>query len=482
MITKQSNGSDITADFISAVQSDNRNFIAGLYINGTELSCSIVNLTITKGSCASQEQFAFGDVISSTLSAELKGLTENVKGEEIEVRIGLDTGSGYEYITLGFFTATLIKKTVYTTTITAYGRTVSKTAGAFYAPATLSISNIASEIATECGCSVTLDNDIDGSKTLTKSMIGFTTYGALQLLAKLVGGYAVDTYDGNIAIHRYKDTPTLEVDTGMMLALPDAEEEDFEVTGFEIIVKPDAENGEGAEVTGESYSAGLPVVIQQTNEYMTLAIFNDIDIIGYTYRPANITLSLGDPRIEGNDVLQVTDINGNVYVVPCHVVTHTYDGGFHSLIASTNPTPQSDDIGTLPPISTMIANASTSAQTAQNTADDALNGVLNGLTLETPYTLANGYATFTAVVYQGGKPLDFPDSEFAWYRKTEDYENYPSGKIPIGTGRTLVVASDSMVYGGVIRCEFTHVQDAYLMNSDGNILITSADRKLIARV
>lgn len=482
MITKQSNGSNITAGFISAVTGSNREFLASLYVSGTELSCSIVRLTITKGSCSAQEQFTIGDVIASTLVAEVKDISTNVKGSEIEVRIGLNVNGSYEWVTLGFFTASVIKKTVYTTTITAYGRTVSKTGGAFYAPATLSLANIATEIGTECGCTVTFDAGIDTSLTLDKRILNYTTYGALQLLAKLVGGYATDTYDGNIAIHRFSDTSTLNVNAGMMITLPDAEEEDFEVTGIKVTVSPEGEDTEGEAIDEIAYTDGDPVVLEDSNEFMTLAIFNDMDIVGYTYRPANINLSVGDPRIEGNDVLSVTDVDGSVYIVPCHIVTHTYDGGFASTIVSVNPTPQSDDIGTLPPITTQIANASASAQTAQNTADNALNGVLNGLTLETPYTLANGYATFTAVVYQGGVPLDFPDSDFTWYRKTEDYESYPNGKIPLGTGKMLTVEADSMDYGGVIRCEFIHQQTVYLMNSDGNILITSNDKKLEARV
>ena len=41
----------------------------------------------------------------------------------------------------------------------------------------------------------------------------------------------------------------------------------------------------------------------------------------------------------------------------------------------------------------------------------------------------------------------FADELFQWYRKTEDYENYPSGKIPLGSGKSVTVDVADMEYG-----------------------------------
>lgn len=350
MITKKSDGTSLSANYGTVVQGDTRSFLAKLSVNGTDLNAGIRKLIITKGSCGG-DQFAIGSVYSASLVAELFDLSTNVKGQDIKVEIGLEVNGVYEYITVGYFTATEVKTTAYVTTINAYGHSVSKTGGTFTVPATQNISGLISAIQTATGVTISIDT-MDTSYVVNGDMTGLTCYQALQSLASLVGGYVMDNADGSISIKKFSTTSTLSVDSGLMVMLPDIEEADFTVRGATVTAGEDV------------YTYGT-VDIEVENPYMTQDIFTNLfvaNLVGYSYRPATIGLSMGDPRIEGNDVLTVTDINSNTYTVPCHQVTHTYDGGFYTNIIGIRATQQAVDEATPAPISSKIV------ETAKNVA------------------------------------------------------------------------------------------------------------------
>jgi len=374
MINLQSDGiTPVTNAFKTAITGDNRQFLARLMLNSEELDCSIKRLTVTKGSCATQDEFNVGTVIGSTLNAELIGLTAGVKGRELRLDVGLEVDGSFEWITLGTFQVTESNKTAYTTTLTGYGRTVARTGGTFVVPATQTLSDIADSITNNAHVMVTFDGSIDTTQVVGGNLDGLSNYGALQVLANCAGGYAVDTWDGKIKIVQFKSTATHNVDAGMMLNLPEVEEEDFEVTGLKVIVREKTD-----EDAGLAYEQGVANLIV-SNAYETQAMFNNVTtaIIGYKYRPAVIGLSMGDPRIEGSDVLAVTDVNGNTYTVPCHQVVHTYDGGLSTQIIAVKATPQDLDIGSYAPITRQLDIINASAINAQLSADSAKQSALD---------------------------------------------------------------------------------------------------------
>lgn len=389
MITKNSNGQTLSAGFISALTSDSRTYDAKLLLNGTELDCSISQLTVTKGSCGSIDAFTIGNVVGSTLVADVKGLTTAVKGKELEVRIGVSVSGVYEYVTLGFFTVSEAPQNIYATTITAYGTTITRTGDAFTPPATQTLANIASAISTSASAlagrtvNVTFGAGIDTTKTITASMNGLTVYQALQVLAGAVGGYAIDTYDGHIKVCRFSDTATLTRDNDTMLTLPIVEESNFEITGVLCVVTPESEDESGTVIPAVQYPAtptGNENLVLQ-NQYITQDLYTSYlsSLTGYEYRPATINLTYGDPRLEGDDVVQVTDIDSSVYIVPCHMITHTYTGGFSTQIVSATATEQENDIATsagslteqLSSISANAISARASAESAKQSAQYA---------------------------------------------------------------------------------------------------------------
>ena len=389
MITKNIDGNNISAGFVSALTSDNTEYQARLLDGSTVLDCAITRLTITKGSCGSEEAFTIGNVVGSTLVAEVKGLATSVKGKELAVQIGVNVGGAFEYVNLGYFTVSETQQTAYATTITAYGATITKTGDVFTVPTTQTLANIASSIATTVSAlagrtiTVTFDSGITTSQSITASMNNLTAYQALQILASVVGGYVIDTYDGNIKICRFSDTATLARDTATMRNLPVVDEQNFAVTGVLCIVTEASEDGEGQVVPAVQFPAtptGNENLVVK-NPYMTQELYTSYlaTLVGYDYRPASVGLTYGDPRLEGNDVLQVTDVNSNVYIIPCHMVTHKFDGGFTTQVVSVTATPQQNEVATsagnlteqLSSISANTISARASAESAKASAESA---------------------------------------------------------------------------------------------------------------
>jgi hypothetical protein len=368
MITKNSAGSTLSSTYNTAIQADTRDFITQLFVDGVTLNCAITKWEITKGSCGSEE-FTVGNVIGSQFTAEVKELTQDLKYKEVEVRIALLNNGTYEWVTIGHFFISDVKSNIYSYTVKGYGRCVSKSAGGFAEPTVKTLANIAHMLGIGMGCTVTLDSSIDSSEEISASLYGMTNYQVLQVLASVVGGYAIDTYDGNVKICRYKNTATHSVNAGMMVTLPVVGEMDFAITGVRCIVRESSSDGE-EDIPAEGYESGSPVNLQLYNEYMTQSLFDDLTLVGYSYRPAEINLSLGDPRIEGDDVLSVTDADGTVYTVPCHVVTHIYDGGLRTTIQAVDATPQGDSIGTVTPMGRALAEIRSNVVRANAIADE----------------------------------------------------------------------------------------------------------------
>ena len=378
MITKNSAGGNLSSAYATVIQEDSRDFLCKLYIGSMALNCSVTRWTITKGSVGSSTEFSVGNLISSCLTAEVKELSQNVKEQFVEVRVGLMVDSDYEWVTIGEFFITNVESNLYSSTLTGYGRITAKSSGGFAEPTTKTLAEVARMIGVGLGCTVSFDTGINTSLAIAEPMNGLTNYQALQILASVVGGYAIDTYDGNVEICTFKNISTLSVSAGLMTSLPQVGERDFEITGVRCTIAEASSDGD-TQIPAVMVESGSPINLEMFNKYMTDNLFQAMAtrLIGYTYRPADINLSLGDPRIEGNDVLTVTDANGATYVVPCHLVTHTYDGGLRTQIKAVDATNVENSIGTMTPmqrelasIRSSVVKAETIAQQGKGIAED----------------------------------------------------------------------------------------------------------------
>lgn len=108
----------------------------------------------------------------------------------------------------------------------------------------------------------------------------------------------------------------------------------------------------------------------------------------------------------------------------------------------------------------------------------SIASAMSTIDLRVDYDIEGGRAVFRASVFQGDVNVtnQYDPTLFGWYRKTEDYQNYPDGKIPLGTGYTMPVALSTMEYGGVIRCEVWVEEQNYITDSvGGNITDSGGD-------
>ena len=430
MITTNVDGNTISAGFISEIQSDSPNVIARLWYDGAELECDIVNITVQKGSCG-QQTFMIGDVIGDILTATVKNLSADIKDQVIQCHIGAYVNGAYEYVSLGQFRVSEVKKTRYQAEITAYSSVVSDTGARFDTTGLNSptLVQLASKVAGKLDCTVTFDAGIDTSLTVDAVFDGLTYYQVLQIIAICSGGYVVNTNDGNVKVRKFDTTPTLDVDTGMMVKLPKFAEMPYEVDSIGVMVSEATVDNEGNEIEEIFYSDNPNYIIATkssvryfikadsgylkvdsgnfllaevvSNEdfylqahngdfilanlkpetadiyfscpYMSEDIFhaNLMDIKGYEYTPANVGLTLGDPRLEGCDVLNVEDVDGAEYIVPCHKIIHKYTGGFTSEITSCDASDHANNIGSTAPITQRLESQSRQIGKAQATAENA---------------------------------------------------------------------------------------------------------------
>ena len=111
-----------------------------------------------------------------------------------------------------------------------------------------------------------------------------------------------------------------------------------------------------------------------SSKYVNDIIFSEniMPIIGYEYYPATVHLTLGDPRLEGSDVLFVADVDGTEYVVPCHQITHAYTNTVISDITSATANNKANDIGTAMPITARLDKIERKTDASNQTADNAM--------------------------------------------------------------------------------------------------------------
>lgn len=378
MITTNTNGQAISQTFIDALTDDNRVYDAKLLVNGTELECSIDSIDITKGSCGSTYAFSVGSVVGSTLRAQVQELADDVKGQEVEVQIGLQVAEDtFEYITVGYFVVSEAPKDVYTTTIIGYGLSITATGKSFTPPATQTLANIATSIASSISAiagrtvTVTFGTGITTSAVISESMKGLSVYQALQTLASVCGGFAIDTADGNIKICRFSDTATLARDAESLKSVPVIAEEDFAVDGVLCVVQEETAVTPAVQFPEEPSGMENLVIY---NRYVTEALYDAfLDTLdGYTYRPAKLTLAYGDPRLEGDDVLQITDVDDSVYIVPCHMITHHYAGGLVTIVESVDATEQENEVSSSATgLTKTISQVVVKAEGAREVAEEA---------------------------------------------------------------------------------------------------------------
>lgn len=411
--------------FQNAVIQDGRTFRARILADGSVVDCEVMKATIRKGA-SDAEQFLVGSVYSSSCEVTVADLTETLVGRDISLQIGIVTNRNIDavaYITVGVFTVTKIKKDNGVQIIDAQGAIGTKLSTALPTVASQTLANVAAAITSATGATITFDSGIDTSGIISAPLQNMSCRSALALLAFLVGGYATEDASGGIVIKKYasgivrsdlitSDGADIITDSGAVLIVAEVEgaggveavtvlaenclqapivhEADFDMTGVKVIVKEEYEtedeDGESVVVPEVSYERGT--IRQVYNcEYMTEALFAQFadNVVGYTFMPAEIDMSLGDPRIEPWDILRAHDVDGSVYNVPCNYIEASFDGGFSCKIIATGESevedvPEGTIMQTLNTLQTRLYSAQDTAESARTTARRAASDASGAVT------------------------------------------------------------------------------------------------------
>ena len=324
MITKNSSGSNLSAAFASAIAGPIVNYQMKLYVGGSELACTIMRASIYLG-CADEggSGVPVGATYAARLDADLYGLSTALSGEEVEVRVGVDVGSGtYEYVTIAKTSIITVRTNAAgVTSIQGFGRMVSKLgvsaiglAAGRYAP-----SAIASAVNTACG--VTVNIGAFPSTSITAYVdAGWTCRQAIASLALALGGFAYDGNDGTIIVSPLKSASTCSIPADAMTRLPDIDEANYTVDG--VVVSVPADDGTSTEY---SYGTGrLGITDAHATSATAAALWANLQ--NYTFRAGTVTTAILDPRITPGDMASVQYGNATV-IVPTLGITATYDGG-----------------------------------------------------------------------------------------------------------------------------------------------------------
>ena len=346
--------------FADAVSQTSRRFRIRIYDGEDEVAGSVRSAKVYLGSTG-PESFSIGAVFSAYAELILDGRETGLEGRELRIDIGILTDAltdNYDYLSLGFFTALAPAATKYRTTFTACGRITSRLAPVEFTPLeTQTLQGVADWIETLTGVSIEFEDGIDTTGIIEHPITG-NCRDALAVLAGVVFGYATETNTGTVKICRYDLTPTAEYSANVMTALPELTDNDFEITGVQALTE------EGTYETGEVINIAIE------NNYVTEDLFNAFapGLVGIAYRPGNVQLALGDPRIEPSDTLEIT-VDEDTYIVPCLSIIHTFDGGLQTQII--NPAEQS--------IGKVVGTMEKAVQAAAAQAEDARKVATNYL-------------------------------------------------------------------------------------------------------
>lgn len=315
------------------IESDTRTFQARLLLGDTPITGDIRSLSVNKGSCG-ESDFVPGSVYSSYIDVTIDGCNQKLEGKELKCQLGTVVGEAVEWTTVGLFTVDKPSTSAYSSTFSGLGRISSKMGG-IYSPAIsfpAQVKSVLSEISSRTGVKIDTGN-LDTSIVIETKPSGYMYREMIAFIAGLYFGYATEAADGSVMIRQYSKAATLSTNGDRTTSLPTFQDLDAVVTGVKVVVGSDTDS-EGS--SQDKYFSKGTVNVAVSNPFMTQAIFDKYvdSLIGYQYRPATATVTMGDFRLEATDTLKITDVNGAEYIVPCMSVVHTFDGGIQTTITA----------------------------------------------------------------------------------------------------------------------------------------------------
>lgn len=346
-----------TQEFISALNMDRRTFRARLSAGDDMLQEEIRSITLTSGSCGA-DTFTIGAVFAAYADINLSPTSVLLAGREFFMEMGLLLSDGtVSYIPMGYYTISPsdVTKTKGQITVKGSDRIASK-CGNLYVPSITfpaSIQSVAEDIGGQCGVVVEIDASLNAAGVIETAMENLLCREALGYIAGLLGGFCYTDWEGKIRIAPFPAAASREIGADLCKNEIQTAEEDYSVGAITVIISEGGEDADGNQVDGVSFTAGAGTGITVANPYMNAALFEAIQgaVLNYAYRPGTAVF-LGDPRLGPEDAIQVTNGDGESFVIPCMSIIHTYDGGLTTTV--TAPGQASSDEGVQGPLTKQV--------------------------------------------------------------------------------------------------------------------------------
>lgn len=358
----------VTNEFIAKMADTIRTYRARIKINDEIIDGDILSgLNVNFGRCDAQGM-AIGAMYVPSCSFAIRDCPISLLNADFDLEIGLlleDLNEdSVEYIPMGHYAVNSCIKQNNVQNVTAFGSLYSKLGGSYTSALgdTATLNDIKNEIATLTGIPINLGVPAIWQTKQIKRIDGETYRGALQIIAGCVGGYVTErNASEGVEIRQFTTTSQLNVDESLLYEYPQTSEI-FTVTG----IACDTIDANGAPIR---LTSGTPNVVF-SNAYMTQQLFDMIasNLIGYEYTPTTIRM-LGDLRLQYSDTVQIINADGEELIVPCHLISQTFDGGLITTVTATaqgEAEQQADFSGTL---TESISKAVVTAENARSTAD-----------------------------------------------------------------------------------------------------------------
>lgn len=323
--------------FEETIKRSSRRFKAKIIYDDNEIDEGISSTIVESGSCGA-DSFTVGCVFSSYATITLKDTTVQLTGKEIELQIGLYLDDEtIEYVKMGYFTVSPSDINKSKDQIVFVGKDrISSRCGAIYIPTVTfpaTISEVLTDIEQQAG--ITIETSLDTTKTLSRALIGIPCREVLGHIAGCLGGFCYADRNGIIRITEFPKEVTKIVEADQCVSDIQASENDYTIQSFTAIISDTTYDDDGNEIPGTCFTEGTGDGITVNNPYMTEELFAlaKTKIVGYSYRPGTAVF-LGDPRLDPEDVVSITNGSGNAYSIPCMSISQDYDGGLTTTITA----------------------------------------------------------------------------------------------------------------------------------------------------
>lgn len=328
---------NVSAAFLAAM--GNAPYIARLTLDGSDIiqGNAIHNIDFTGGSNGDNDAITLGGTVagSVTILLEKADVSFDMKSRDLSVELGIELGSGTEWIPMGTYTVTDAVEDDGILTVTACDALSSKFDVEYEAVEGFDFSsdNGVDDLAfLEALCArrgVKIDTSGLEPIPLKSSPEGYTERQIIGFISALHGGFADIDRSGLLKILWYsaadKTVDTDEYyDSGMEKA-----SYNFTVGWLKCYVEPTEET---LTLGDENAEQGIYFECPWMDEDRLTEIWEMVR--DFAYRPVTELRFFGDPRLDPGDIITLEDCSGAVHAVPIMSITHEYDGGIITQISA----------------------------------------------------------------------------------------------------------------------------------------------------